>query len=128
MFTKGQPVLYIAPWDDKGNFYGIRAEVHSAGKVRMVLNSRLGGCLGRNFRPVEDQGAYRRVLANNNETIAASIALESGARQRAAIIANYELRLARRGEHHFSDGYCDVIQGLIDGLRALPAPTFHWRA
>lgn len=50
-FTKGQRVLLLKSWDDKGTVRALVLNVHSCGSKRMVLNNDDGSCYGRDFYP-----------------------------------------------------------------------------
>lgn len=64
-FKKGEQVIHIARYNDKGKFVFQRAVVNSCGKKQMTLSdATTGEMMGRNFCPVEGFVSLHAVCKN----------------------------------------------------------------
>jgi len=101
MFTKGQKVTLFQVWNGQTGSYTFRqAEVYSCGKKQMVLNAaeNPADCLGRNFKPSEEQYSGALVLPAVSDAEARAIAFRLSAEHKAREAARYDNILSRTNE------------------------------
>lgn len=106
-FTKNQLVHRIGSWNNRNEFYVTPAVVTGCGQKKMTLVSRENGnCLGRDFRPQENQYGQELVVAGLTDEQALALALELAA----------QYKQTRLGE---------MVLSRINSLDA--APAYHAR-
>ena len=127
MFAKGEKVALVGPWDNKGIFCCVLAEVYACGKKQMVLNraGNAADCLGRNFLPGEKQYGAKFVMRGHDAAAIEAAAFAAAIEYRANELARYEACIARAGRVG-GDGYVRAIEKDIAALKAA-APAVVWK-